>query len=85
MEITPEFIKRHYQQQGLWSGAAEAWRFIGYEADALACEMIAESKRKSDQFRIKVAEHCGAEPDLKNGIDWNTWKRNFDEIETNFV
>lgn len=80
MEITPEFIKRHYEQQGLWSGAAEAWRFIGYELDALACEMIADSKRKSDQFKIKVAEHCGPEPTLKNSIDWNSWNKKTEEI-----
>ena len=83
MGLTPQFIRENYEKKGLWGAAAEAWKILGYDQDWLACNMIVQSKRQGDEFRIKMIEYCGPEPEVPNkqdNISWNRWYKKFQEF-----
>lgn len=54
---------KRLESESKWLEAANIWEKIGHEEDAKACLMLADAIQKGDEYRARVANELGAEPD----------------------
>lgn len=73
---------KELENSGQWSEAAEQWRLFGRIEDAETCELIAESIEKGNDFRRRVKEQIGDEPDKETDTNkWLKWHKDLMAIK----
>lgn len=62
------------ESESRWQDAADIWAKIGHEEDAKACLLIAGSVSQGDEYRARVYNELGPEPDKsENPHAWVKW------------
>lgn len=69
-----EYQARKLEQQNNWIEAARIWKLAGRIEDYNTCILIAEANEKGDQYRKRVLQEAGPEPDkCENPRNWVKW------------
>lgn len=74
MELWERNRIKELENNSQWADAAIQWRKHNQIQDAEACELIAESNRKADEWRKRVHDQIGDEPNKETDFDkWKQW------------